>query len=208
MKRSGPWLGILLALGLLGWLLFSWLRPVPVPENAANTNSTVSGSSPAGITVIETPSVSPRGPGVSDQLIGEVMLRDYGDPGMPPANDLKLMAGLVRNMALLVKNLYDRPMSGNEDWAAALKGSNPGQTRFLPDHHRVLNDAGQLVDRWGTPLFFHPISRGRFELRSAGPDQKMWTADDIHRNDDGSFRQTPELNPPGLYDPLSPPKGN
>jgi len=63
----------------------------------------------------------------------------------------------------------------------------------LPDQHAALNARGQLVDRWGTPLFFHALGNGRFEIRSAGPDRKLWTADDIHRNADGSFYNGAEL---------------
>jgi hypothetical protein len=41
-----------------------------------------------------------------------------------------------------------------------------------------LNDKGELVDRWGTPYFFHQLSRDHMEIRSAGPDKVMWTQDD------------------------------
>jgi hypothetical protein len=36
-----------------------------------------------------------------------------------------------------------------------------------------------LLDRWEMPVFFHKESSRRTSLRSAGPDRKMWTADDI-----------------------------
>ncbi len=42
-----------------------------------------------------------------------------------------------------------------------------------------VNDNGELVDRWGTPYFFHQISGADTEIRSAGPDKIMYTADDI-----------------------------
>jgi hypothetical protein len=100
---------------------------------------------------------------------------------------------------LLVKTAKDRPLSANEDWAAAFRGRNPAQERFLPDQHVALNTNGQLVDRWSTPLFFHALGGGRFELRSAGPDKKLWTADDIHRNADGTFRHGEKLNPESLW---------
>jgi hypothetical protein len=91
-------------------------------------------------------------------------------------------------------------LSANEDWAAAIRGQNPAHERFLPDHHIALSPDGKLVDRWGTPLFFHALGGGRFEIRSAGPDEKLWTPDDIHRNADGSFRRGAELNPPSLLE--------
>lgn len=126
-------------------------------------------------------------------LIGEAILKDYAKPSLPPENDLNLMAQLMNNFMLLVKSAAARPLSANEDWAAALCGQNPSHERFLPDHHPALNSRGQLVDRWGTPLFFHALGNSQFEVRSAGPDRKLWTLDDIHRNADGSFYKGAEL---------------
>ena len=42
-----------------------------------------------------------------------------------------------------------------------------------------VNARGELVDNWGTPFFFHSLSRTEMEIRSAGPDHKMWTGDDL-----------------------------
>ncbi|MCW5557649.1 MAG: hypothetical protein KIT22_07445 [Verrucomicrobiae bacterium] len=200
MKRFAV-VGLGLLAALVGWFL--WRRPGNPPPEGTSVSIPVeiTNSDPnPGVTVIAIP--SPPGADPSDPLplIGEEMLRDYGDPAMSPHNDLKLLAGLLSNMAFLVKNVYDRPMSDNADWAAALLGRNPAQQRFLPDQHRALNAEGLLVDRWETPLFFHPLSRGRYEIRSAGPDRKMWTEDDLHRNSDGTFRTASELNAPGLFD--------
>jgi hypothetical protein len=85
----------------------------------------------------------------------------------------------MNNFLLLVKAEADRPLSDNEDWSRALRGANPAHECFLPEHSAILNDKGQLIDRWGTPLFFHAEARGRYAVRSAGPDRKMWTSDDI-----------------------------
>ncbi len=204
MKRTGLGLGLLFAVGLVGWLIFSRSRQAMPPAESQPEVAPGPVAAP-GITVISTPSPPAPPEEVAQSLPGEIMLQDFGDPGTPPANDLKLMAGLIRNMGFLVKSLKDRPLSGNEDWAAALRGANPGNLRFLPDQHRVFNAEGLVIDRWGTPFFFHPVGYNRYELRSAGPDKKMWTADDIQRNDDGDFRGAENLNTPGLYDPLSPP---
>ncbi len=142
--------------------------------------------------------------GPTPPLLGEVILRDYASPSTSPENDLTSLAHLMDNFTLLVKSAFDRPLSANEDWAAALRGLNPAHERFLPDTSIALDAQGRLVDRWGTPLFFHAIGNHQFELRSAGPDKKLWTADDIHRNANGSFRHGAELNPPSLLKPASP----
>ena len=106
----------------------------------------------------------------------------------------------MENFTLLLKSAANRPLSANEDWAAALRGRNAAHERFLPDDSIAFNGQGQIVDRWETPLFFHALGESRYELRSAGPDRRMWTEDDIHRNADGSFRQGSELNETSLVD--------
>ena len=35
------------------------------------------------------------------------------------------------------------------------------------------------VDPWGTPYFFHQLSSTEMEIRSAGPDKRLWTDDDV-----------------------------
>ncbi|MEI6085250.1 MAG: hypothetical protein WCS70_13245 [Verrucomicrobiota bacterium] len=142
---------------------------------------------------VATPTVEHTSP-VPTGLIGERILRNYGKS--TPENDLTDVAHLMENFTLLVKT--SRPLADNEDWAAAFRGQNPAQERFLPDQHAALK-AGKLVDRWGTPLFIHALGGSRYEIRSAGPDQQLWTADDIHRNADGSFRHGADLIPATLY---------
>ncbi len=107
----------------------------------------------------------------------------------------------MQNSLLLLKSTANRPLSANEDWAAFFRGANSARERFLPDRHPALNAAGQLVDRWGTPLFFHALGAGRYEIRSAGPDRLLWTDDDLHRGADGSFRRGADLNPESLWNP-------
>lgn len=137
---------------------------------------------------VSQPTATPGQPGQTAPLLGERILCDYGNPATSPENDLTQVSHLMENFLLLVKSAATRPLSANEDWAAAFRGHNPAHERFLPDRHAASNSQGQLVDRWGTPLFFHALGGGRFELRSAGPDRQLWTSDDIHRDADGSFR--------------------
>jgi hypothetical protein len=163
----------------------------------AQTNSEII-VTPTSARVVPPATVAPK----PDALLGETILRDYASPRSTPENDLTSLAHLMNNFGLLVKSSADRPMSANEDWAAAFRGFNPAHERFLPDTHVALDTQGRLVDRWGTPLFFHALGNHRFDLRSAGPDRKLWTEDDIHRNADGSFRHGAALNPASLLEPM------
>ncbi len=152
------------------------------------------------VTTVPTPGAVGSGPVAP--LLGETILRDYANSNLPPANDLTLMSRLMENSLLLLKSAGNRPLSANEDWAELLRGQNGAGERFLPDRHPALAPDGKLVDRWGTPLFIHALGGGRFELRSGGPDQRLWTADDIHRNADGSFRRGASLNADSLLPPV------
>ncbi len=71
------------------------------------------------------------------------------------------------------------PVGTNPEITRALDGDNPKHVKFLgPDGNRV-NEKGELVDAWNTPYFFHQLSAMDMEIRSAGPDKIMWTADDL-----------------------------
>lgn len=71
----------------------------------------------------------------------------------------------------------ENPVGNNAEIAGALAGGNARRARFLPDDARR-NAAGELLDPWGTPYFFHQLSAREMEIRSAGPDRRMWTEDD------------------------------
>jgi hypothetical protein len=72
------------------------------------------------------------------------------------------------------------PVGTNPEITAALNGKNPRQVVFLdPEGGNHINERGELVDNWGTPYFFHQLSRTEIEIRSAGPDHKMWNSDDL-----------------------------
>jgi hypothetical protein len=133
-------------------------------------------------------------------LLGESILAHYADPSRAPEEDLTWMSRALGNFALLVKGDNPIPLGANEDIANALRGKNRAQFRFLPDQHPAFNAQGQIVDRWGTPLYFHAVSRDRLDIRSAGPDRIMWTADDVHRRHDGRFLHGEALLAPSLLD--------
>jgi hypothetical protein len=193
VKRLGI---IIFSLAVLGLVFMATRSNTPEASRLARQKSVLAIYSPATNPIHK--NFVTESTNASAPLLGEKLLRDYASPKTSPENDLKLLAHLMDNFSLLVKGAADRPLSANEDWAAAFRGRNPAHERFLPDAHAVLDAQGRLVDRWGTPLFFHALGGHRFELRSAGPDRRFWTADDLHRNSDGSFRRGAALNPLSL----------
>ena len=67
----------------------------------------------------------------------------------------------------------------NDEIVRRLQGENPKGIAVLPKSHPAINGDGELMDRWGTPYRFHPESAWETTVRSAGPDKRMWTRDDI-----------------------------
>lgn len=71
------------------------------------------------------------------------------------------------------------PTGNNAEITRALMGKNPEAIKFIVPEELPVNAAGQLVDFWQTPYFFHQLAGQKIEVRSAGPDREMWTADDL-----------------------------
>ena len=71
------------------------------------------------------------------------------------------------------------PIGTNAEIMQALMGGNPKGARLGPPEGMSLNTQGELIDRWGTPIFFHQLSGTDMEIRSAGPDRVLWTLDDV-----------------------------
>jgi hypothetical protein len=96
--------------------------------------------------------------------------------GLPAPTVLGNMRTTLRQYAAA---FGENPVGTNPEITSALAGQNPKQINFLkPDGNRV-NPKGELVDTWGTAYFFHQLSAHQMEIRSAGPDRVMYTADDL-----------------------------
>lgn len=117
-------------------------------------------------------------------------------PDRTVQDDLRLLGNLLDRYRLIVKDPSGNPGGTHEEIVAALQGRNRARLAFLPERHPALNAQNQLVDRWDTPYFFHALSSTRMTIRSAGPDRRMWTDDDVlhpepPRRDTGSSTSAP-----------------
>jgi hypothetical protein len=90
--------------------------------------------------------------------------------------DLTKITAMLRDYRTLTS---ENPVGSNAEIMRALMGDNPKKAKLGPPDGLSLNANGELVDRWGTPFFFHQMSKDSMEIRSAGPDKQMWTGDDI-----------------------------
>ena len=77
------------------------------------------------------------------------------------------------------------PTGNNQQIVKALLGQTEKKILILAVRRTELNDKGEIVDPWGTPLQFY-FSQTEVLIRSAGPN-KVWedsattTADDLYR---------------------------
>lgn len=88
---------------------------------------------------------------------------------------------LIEQIFSAYRLIYKENPVGTEnfEFVEALLGKNPKRVYFIaPDHPAVTSDQ-QLLDRWGTPYRFHPVSGKKLEIHSAGTDREWWTEDDI-----------------------------
>lgn len=112
-------------------------------------------------------------------LEGNSFIENYGEEEGTIESDLASLRDIVRDCQLLLKDFDRYHLPGNREIIEFLQGENPDRLAWIPQGHDMLNDDGELVDRYRTPVFFHRLSGMRFEYRSAGPDRRHWTDDDI-----------------------------
>lgn len=78
------------------------------------------------------------------------------------------------------------PVGGNVEVAKALNGANPRKVIVLVGPKIQVNDKGEFVDPWGTPLRIYFSDTGVL-IRSAGPnrrfdDSTVMNSDDYYRS--------------------------
>ena len=161
--------------------------PVTVtpPEQIKRTAETPATTIPQPPT--ESPAATPTIPPVAAIPSKPALPRDPDDPIPPlkpitPAdrdNTLRVLDNIQFALRDYRSALGENPVGTNAEITSSLLGNNRKQAKVpLPDG-ATLNGLGELCDPWGTPYFFHQQSATRMEIRSAGPDHKMWTADDV-----------------------------
>lgn len=113
-------------------------------------------------------------------------------PATPPASistmspaDVQKVRDAIDNIEFTLRDystaLRGNPVGTNAEITAALLGDNEKQLKLEIPGGSTLNDQGELCDPWGSPWFFHQLSATKTEVRSAGPDRKMYTGDDFVR---------------------------
>jgi hypothetical protein len=102
---------------------------------------------------------------------------EVSESGLSPATVMENMRSAVRQYHARFR---ENPVGDNAEITSVLTGGNAKQAVFIQSEDGLrVNGQGQLIDNWGTPFFFHSLSRNEMEIRSAGPDRRMWTTDDL-----------------------------
>ncbi len=147
--------------------------PLPT-QNPPPLAAVPGGSLPAGI------SATPAGTAPGPRTIAPGSPVDAAGAVAVPNQTAQIDVTRVRHMVSDFHTLTgENPVGTNAEIMKQMMGGNSHQATLGPPEGLPLNAQGELVDPWGTPYFFHQLSRDKMEVRSAGPDKVMWTADDV-----------------------------
>jgi hypothetical protein len=152
-------------------------EPVPAPSHTAQHTA---GSTMPGTTVTDALPVRSRQKATTQEMafVSSRILPTNpagARESMSLETELEVIATVIRDYRL---TFGQNPVGSNAEITKTLGGDNPKHVNFLSSPVGRLNEKGELVDRWNRPYFFHQISGKEMEIRSAGPDQRMWTGDD------------------------------
>ena len=115
---------------------------------------------------------------VDPRLAGSPAAAELNAAGGTAQHDVETLHLLLRQYLRHLGGHQGLPLGNDTDLARALSGHNPMKLVVLPISHPAMRRDGRLCDRWGTPYFIHPRGAGAYEIRSAGPDHKLFTEDD------------------------------
>jgi hypothetical protein len=143
----------------------------PAPANPVRMTSSVA----PGIPAVRTASTPPPPVEMATAAAGQLRA-SKPEPQPQGVADLEGVRFMLRDFRT---RLGENPVGSNAEIMRQVMGGNSAGARLGPRAGQSLNEAGELLDRWGTPYFFHQLSRTSMEIRSAGPDRRLWTADDL-----------------------------
>ena len=113
----------------------------------------------------------------SSDLTAAIQISKKLHQGESPSEDLEIVSQIL----FQYRFLYEENPVGveNFEFTAALTGDNPQRINFIDPKSSALSSNNEMIDRWGSPFVFHPLSGNNMELRSLGPDKTLWTEDDL-----------------------------
>ncbi len=174
-------LGIIVVSGLLIWvLLFPSNSPDLLPSGTLPPSPIRKSKMVTPVNTAATPETTPSTPTKDDALpeISPLAAR-LNAPDGNVREDVRTLHELILQYLHTTHQARSIPIGNDSDLARAITGGNPLGVVLMRSPHPALSLDGRLRDRWGTPYFIHALGGNAFDVRSAGPDQKMFTADDV-----------------------------
>ncbi len=114
---------------------------------------------------------------LNDQSTISPMARRLNAADSTPESDLVVLSEMFEYYCL--GNDGQVPTGTNQEITQALIRKDCLGLSFIGSDHTSISLSGELVDRGGTPYYFHAQSAQLMEIRSAGPDQLLHTTDDL-----------------------------
>jgi len=189
--KNRIWVAIILILPFALFLFF-WSHPgagkkAPAGENRTSQDAAVAKAlataSPQAAAVIASNFAAPPPQTIFYSVPPKPPVAPAGKPEPLEYSNLapELVLDNVRSAIHNYGSMFNgNPVGVNSEITSQLNGHNPKQANFIrPEDGMRMNDRGELIDPWGTPYFFHQLSGTEMQIRSAGPDKIMWTADDL-----------------------------
>lgn len=150
--------------------------PRPATPSVRQPGSLPGSSGPATRPPRATPPIPAAAPVAPPPLNAPQVIPPSPEESEKAAIDVEQVGFMLRDYRT---RMGENPVGTNADIMKSVMGGNPKQARLGPPEGQTVNANGELVDRWGTAYFFHQLSKTDMEVRSAGPDRKMWTDDDV-----------------------------
>ena len=177
-KRPGPYVLVLLLAVLV--ILTYWMTKAltdPAIIRAAVQSKAARERAPEPVTA-PLPPATPTPPQTQEQdPIIASMHQEMIQPETLPERELEILQELI---SLHQRGVGNGTFGDNGDVTRSLVGDSE-KGAWLPRQSPRIRD-GQLLDRWGSPYWFHPNSGNQIEIRSAGPDKNLFSPDDIILN--------------------------
>ena len=110
---------------------------------------------------------------------GSPLADELNSPNHPAEEDVEIVRQLIGQYLTAMQRRPGPPIGDDRDLVRVLTGKNPLRAVVISPTHRAIDREGRLLDRWGTPYHLHPLDATAISVRSAGPDRRLFTPDDL-----------------------------
>lgn len=173
MKCRLPLALAIVALTMAAW----WLRHDPTNLQSSKREAALNRATPASSSP-QTDAPAPKSQ-AEQARAGSPLAAKLNAPEGSAAQDVEIVRQLIHQYLTALQRNAGPPIGDDRDLVRVLTGRNPLHLTVIPATNPAISPQGRLLDRFGTPFLIHPLSSRSFQVRSAGPDRKLFTPDDV-----------------------------